>query len=149
MTSWIGRWPPCACCTIRRGRCTAAGRGGQHTDYGNLTLLANDAAGGLEVRTRGGEWVAAPSIEGAFVCNIGDCLMRWTNDVYVSTPHRVVSPPGRERYPSRSSSIPIRTPWSRCCRTAPGPGGSERYAPIVAAEYLRSRLDPTYARAMP
>jgi isopenicillin N synthase-like dioxygenase len=71
---------------------------GEHTDYGNLTLLATDAAGGLEVRTRGGDWIAAPSIEGAFVCNIGDCLMRWTNDVYVSTPHRVVSPPGRERY---------------------------------------------------
>ena len=34
------------------------------------------------------------SIPDAFVCNIGDCLMRWTNDIYVSTPHKVVSPPG-------------------------------------------------------
>ena len=50
------------------------------------------------MRTRDGAWIAAPSIPDTFVCNIGDCLMRWTNDVYCSTPHRVVSPAGRERY---------------------------------------------------
>ena len=130
---------------------TAAGQlgAGEHTDYGNLTLLATDAAGGLEVRTRGGEWVAAPSIEGAFVCNIGDCLMRWTNDVYVSTPHRVVSPPGRERYSIAFFLDPNPDTVVAVLPSCRGPGGSERYAPIVAAEYLRSRLDPTYARAMP
>ena len=64
---------------------------GEHTDYGNITLLATDDVGGLEVRTRSGDWIAAPPIEGAFVVNIGDCLMRCTNDVYVSTPHRVVN----------------------------------------------------------
>ena len=69
-----------------------------HTDYGNLTLLATDDVGGLEVRTRGGEWIAAPVVPGAFVVNIGDCLMRWTNDIYVSTPHRVFNRSGRERY---------------------------------------------------
>ena len=71
---------------------------GQHTDYGNITLLATDHVGGLEVRLRDGRWLAAPPIPDTFVCNIGDCLMRWTNDTYVSTPHRVVSPPDRERY---------------------------------------------------
>ncbi len=57
---------------------------GAHTDYGNLTLLATGDVGGLEVRTRAGQWIAAPIVPGAFVVNIGDCLMRWTNDVYVS-----------------------------------------------------------------
>ena len=46
---------------------------------------------------------AAAIHPGALICNIGDCLMRWTNDVYVSTPHRVVNPVGRERFPWRSS----------------------------------------------
>ncbi len=71
---------------------------GEHTDYGNLTLLATDDVGGLEVRMRDGTWMRAPVIPGTFVCNIGDCLMRWTNDTYVSTPHRVVSPAMRDRY---------------------------------------------------
>jgi isopenicillin N synthase-like dioxygenase len=71
---------------------------GEHTDYGNLTLLATDEAGGLMVRHRSGQWIKAPVVPNAFVCNIGDCLMRWTNDVYVSTPHKVESPPGRHRY---------------------------------------------------
>src|SRR5258706_14949549 len=53
---------------------------GEHTDYGNVTVLATDEVGGLEVRTRSGEWLAAPVIPGTFVCNIGDFLMRWTNE---------------------------------------------------------------------
>ena len=71
---------------------------GEHTDYGNLTLLATDDVGGLEVRTRAGQWIEAPVVPGAFIVNIGDCLMRWTNDVYVSTPHRVVNRSAKERY---------------------------------------------------
>jgi isopenicillin N synthase-like dioxygenase len=70
---------------------------GAHTDYGNLTLLATDAVGGLEVRTRDGDWIAAPVMPGASVVNIGDCLMRWTNDIYILTPHRVVNSSGKER----------------------------------------------------
>ena len=35
---------------------------GEHTDYGNLTLLATDDVGGLEVRTRAGQWIEAPVV---------------------------------------------------------------------------------------
>ncbi|HXZ14386.1 MAG TPA: 2-oxoglutarate and iron-dependent oxygenase domain-containing protein, partial [Roseiarcus sp.] len=50
---------------------------GAHTDYGNVTLLATDDVGGLEVRRRDGPWIDAPPLAGAYVVNIGDCLMRW------------------------------------------------------------------------
>lgn len=69
---------------------------GEHTDYGFLTLLAQDRHGGLEVRTSGG-WLAAPPIAGALIVNIGDMLDRLTGGVWRSTPHRVVNSSGQQR----------------------------------------------------
>ncbi len=69
---------------------------GEHTDYGLLTLLAQDHLGGLQVKTPHG-WIEAPPIEGALVCNIGDMLDRLTGGVYRSTPHRVRNVSGRSR----------------------------------------------------
>ena len=69
---------------------------GEHTDYGLLTLLAQDDIGGLQVKTPGG-WIEAPPIDGALVCNIGDMLDRLTGGVYRSTPHRVLNASGRSR----------------------------------------------------
>ena len=120
---------------------------GAHTDYGNLTLLATDDVGGLEVRTRAGRWIEAPALSGAFVVNIGDCLMRWTNDVYVSTPHRVVNRSGRERYsiaffydPNPDAEVAVITSCVASTERA-------RYAPVLAADYLKFRLDASKPEA--
>jgi isopenicillin N synthase-like dioxygenase len=70
---------------------------GEHTDYGLLTVLHQDAVGGLAVHTPGG-WIDAPPIAGSFVCNIGDMLDRMTGGLYKSTPHRVKrNTSGRDR----------------------------------------------------
>jgi isopenicillin N synthase-like dioxygenase len=69
---------------------------GEHTDYGLLTLLAQDDNGGLQVHTPAG-WLDAPPIPGTFVCNIGDMLDRLTGGWYRSTPHRVRNISGNER----------------------------------------------------
>jgi isopenicillin N synthase-like dioxygenase len=113
---------------------------GEHTDYGNLTLLATDGVAGLQLRNRAGIWTAAPSVPGAFICNIGDCLMRWTNDTYVSTPHRVM-PPAQERY---SIAFFLDPNPDAAVETIPGFGAS-KYPPITGAAYLKERFDATYA----
>jgi isopenicillin N synthase-like dioxygenase len=118
---------------------------GEHTDYGSLTLLLTDDVGGLEVRRRDGVWVSAPHIPGTLICNIGDCLMRWSNDIYLSTPHRVTRPTGRDRYSIAFFLDPNPSTVVEClpgCSTATAPS---KYPPILAADYLQSRLAATYA----
>jgi isopenicillin N synthase-like dioxygenase len=117
---------------------------GVHTDYGNVTLLATDAVGGLMVQDRSGRWLDAPVIPDTFVCNIGDCLMRWSNDVYVSTPHKVVNP-GKDRYSVAFFLDPNPDAVVGCLPTCISADRPAKYEPITGAEFLRSRLEPTYA----
>lgn len=118
---------------------------GEHTDYGNITLLATDDAGGLEVRTRGGQWMSPPNIPGALICNIGDCLMRWTNDEYVSTPHRVVNPVGRERYSVAFFLDPNPDAVVACLPSCMFADKPAKYPETTGAAYLKQRLDATYS----
>jgi isopenicillin N synthase-like dioxygenase len=69
---------------------------GEHTDYGLLTLLAQDACGGLQVRGEEG-WIDAPPLPGTLVCNVGDMLERLSGGRFISAPHRVRNPAGQDR----------------------------------------------------
>src|ERR1700741_257290 len=81
-------------------------RAGAHSDLGMMTLLYSDNdIGGLEVTDRAGRWVPVPVIDGAFTVNLGDLMMRWTNDRWRSTLHRVVNPPEAANDLSRRLSI--------------------------------------------
>ena len=117
---------------------------GAHTDYGNLTLLLPDDAGGLEVQRRDGVWIAAPPMPGAFICNIGDCLMRWTNDVYRSTPHRVTNPQGRDRYSIAFFLDANADALVEAIPSCVAAGETPRYQPITAGDYLAERFAQTY-----
>jgi isopenicillin N synthase-like dioxygenase len=121
---------------------------GTHTDYGNITLLAVDGVAGLQVRRRDGAWIEAPSIPGALVVNIGDLLMRWTNDIYVSTPHRVRQPE-RQRYSLAFFLDPNPDALVEVMPACLAPGEVPRYPRVTGADYLRSRLDATYIGPTP
>lgn len=76
---------------------------GAHKDSGVLTLLwVEPGKSGLQVE-RGGEWVDAPPVPGAFVVNIGELLEYATQGYLKATNHRVVSP----RYPDDRISVPF------------------------------------------
>ncbi len=89
---------------------------GEHTDYGLLTLLAQDKHGGLQVRTDTG-WIDAPPLAGTLVCNIGDMLDRLTGGWYRSTPHRVLNTSGVDRLSFPLFFDPNLRPRSARCRS--------------------------------
>ena len=135
-------------------------RAGEHSDYGSITLLFQDQAGGLQVMTPSGKFVDATPIEGTVVVNAGDLLMRWSNDLIKSTKHRVVKPPvvvkgegegeGREEWcPARYSVAYFCNPdYDRWIEALPGTWegekGGKKYAGINSGEYLVQRLSVTY-----
>lgn len=71
---------------------------GAHTDLQSFTLLWQDAVGGLQVLKNDGQWIKVPPVAGTFVVNIGDFLMRLSNDRFQSTVHRVFNRAPVDRY---------------------------------------------------
>lgn len=70
-----------------------------HTDWSTMTMLWQDDCGGLQVEdpNHAGKFIDVEPVEGALVMNIGDLMMRWSNDVLRSTSHRVTLPPLQDR----------------------------------------------------
>jgi isopenicillin N synthase-like dioxygenase len=118
---------------------------GAHTDYGTLTVLADDGVGGLQVMRRDGRWLDVSVPENAVVVNLGDLMAIWTNDRWVSTPHRVVNPPDVDRYSLPLFVTPPFHAEISCLDGCLAPGERPRYEPLVSGPYLLSRFDSTHS----
>ena len=118
---------------------------GEHTDFGGVTLLLQDEAGGLQVWDKNlGSWIDAPPVPGAFVVNIGDLFARWTNDRYVSTLHRVINVSGRERYsvPFFFTGNPLHK--VECIPTCLDEGELPRYPAVTVEQHQIECYRRTY-----
>ncbi|BGP47350.1 hypothetical protein JCM10450v2_003202 [Rhodotorula kratochvilovae] len=79
---------------------------GAHKDGGGLTLLAQDATGGLQVQLWDGEWVGVEPRPYELVINVGQVIERFSGGLYAATTHRVL--------PTRSSTPRLSIPFFFC-----------------------------------
>ncbi|MBL4681673.1 MAG: isopenicillin N synthase family oxygenase [Pseudomonadales bacterium] len=107
---------------------------GEHTDYGLLTLLAQDQHGGLEVYSQG-NWISAPPIENYIICNIGDMLDKLTAGRYVSTPHRV-----RVQKDYHRLSFPLFLDPGFNAEIQPLPNSQLSISPLPTSERVQTKL---------
>jgi isopenicillin N synthase-like dioxygenase len=132
-------------------------RAGVHTDYGFMTILRSEASsGGLQVQNRDGLWLDAPSVEGAYVINIADAFMRWTNDEWLSTPHRVANPPRDPATRARSGSSrrqsipffvnPSKDTLIKCLEPFSSGGKAAKYEPITYGDYIDLKTRQAFGR---
>ncbi|KAH6885276.1 putative oxidoreductase [Thelonectria olida] len=115
---------------------------GAHTDFGALTILLQDTVGGLQVWDRAGsQWTDVAPTRGALVVNLGNLMMRWTNDRYLSNLHRVINKSGRERY-----SIPFFFCGNPdfLVKCFEGEDGRVKYPPVTVGEWIAARYADTY-----
>ena len=118
---------------------------GAHTDFGCLTILAQEAQPGLQIKTVQGEWLDAPPIDGTLVINIGDMLARWTNDVWGSTVHRVINRSGQDRYSIAFFYDPEFTTPIVCLDSCCDADHPPRYAPTTGGQHLLDQINATFA----
>jgi isopenicillin N synthase-like dioxygenase len=120
-------------------------RAGAHSDYGAFTVLRTEAApGGLQVVRRGGSWIDVPNIANGFVVNIGDLLMRWTNDRWLSNMHRVVNPPlgGAPSRPRLSIAFFNHPNYDALIECLPSQGEA-KHVPVLSGEYRDLKYSKT------
>ena len=120
-------------------------RAGAHTDFDCLTLLyQRQGQGGLQVlpgkEAEDQAWTAIPPEEDLITCNIGDMLMRWSDDRLPSNFHRVKNPlPGEYMGPRYSLAFFCQANTDAVIESPTG-----KHPAITAGEYLKQRVSANF-----
>lgn len=118
---------------------------GAHTDYGSVTLLFQDAVGGLQLQQDDDSWLDFEPVDGAAVMNTGDLMAHWSNNRYPSTVHRVLP---RTQIADRQSIAFFVDPDSdvtvdclSSCVSTDRPAGFE---PTSAGAHIQRKIQATH-----
>eukprot|EP00884_Botryococcus_braunii_P005263 jgi/Botrbrau1/14738/Bobra.0108s0082.1 len=116
---------------------------GAHTDYGQLTILATDNSPGLQLFLDN-KWCDVPPMSDAFVINLGDLLERWSNGLFKSTRHRVISVTGKDRYSIPFFFEPNYDVVVECLPTCSDDKNPPKYPPITVGEHIHNKYNQTH-----
>ncbi|MFW0786539.1 2OG-Fe(II) oxygenase family protein [Gordonia sp. CPCC 206044] len=122
-------------------------RAGAHTDFDVLTLLfQRSGQGGLQVlpgaEVQGQAWTSVEPSDDAITCNIGDMLMRWSDDRLPSNFHRVRAP-RRDEYRGARYTIAY---FAQANTDVLIESAAGTYPPITAADYIAARVAANYRK---
>jgi isopenicillin N synthase-like dioxygenase len=121
---------------------------GAHTDWGGITILAQDDVGGLEVRNADHEWITAPPVPETFIINLGDLMARWTNGSYNSNMHRVNNNTShKDRYSIPFFYSPNPDAVIEAIPTCVTPDNPRRFVTCTAAEHIGEMFRRSYSAA--
>jgi isopenicillin N synthase-like dioxygenase len=121
-------------------------RAGAHSDFDCLTMVfQRKGEDGLQVCPGKDSidkqtWTDVPATQGLITCNIGDMLMRWSDDQLKSTLHRVKMPQQPGYHKARYSMAF----FCQANKDQVIQGGLGKYQPMTAEEYLRYRLNANF-----
>ena len=116
-----------------------------HTDRAFMTILCQAAVPGLEIGTTDGRWVVAPVLPGHLLVNTGDMLRRWTNDRFLSTPHRVINVSNAERHSIPFFFSPDLDTVIECMPSCCSTEHPAKYPPITHAAFYEWFIKQNYA----
>jgi isopenicillin N synthase-like dioxygenase len=102
-----------------------------HTDNSLMTFLAQKDVRGLAVRMPSGHWREVDIVPGALLVNTGNLIVRWSNDEYLSTKHRVINTYDVDRYSIPLFFGPSADALIEVLPTCQGPGRPPLYEPMT------------------
>jgi isopenicillin N synthase-like dioxygenase len=123
-----------------------------HSDFGTLTLLFQDAVGGLQIESpnSAGSFRPVEPIADTVLVNVGDLMARWSNERWRSTVHRVGVGEYQDGVVPDRYSIPFFAvaDMDTVIEALPGcwdeGGNPKKYESVTAVGYVAMRMAALY-----
>ncbi|GAN08232.1 2OG-Fe(II) oxygenase [Mucor ambiguus] len=120
-------------------------RVGAHTDINTFSLLFQQPGqDGLEV-FHDNVWTPISPKQGEIVCNVGDMIVRWSDDLLQSKLHRVRNPNSEQEYQGPRYALEYINEANRSVIIQ---GRTKYTQPITAGEFLMMAMEKNYKKAL-